>query len=259
MSDDHPEHVRENRDHWNRGADWWVAPGERAWAMADPTWGVWDIPEAELQMLPASMAGRDAIELGCGTGYVSGWMARRGAKVVGIDISEKQLETARRLSALHGVPIELLHGSAEQVPYPDGSFDFAISEYGAAIWCDPHVWVPEAARLLRTGGELVFLGHHPLALACAPLDGSATTDRLVRDWSTLHRLDWRTVANDPGGIEFTLPISGWLRLFRHTGFEVLDLVEIQAPADTPDQTQFSVPAAWARRWPSEMVWKLRKR
>ena len=49
-------------------------------------------------MLPADMSGLAAIELGCGTGYVSGWMARRGASVVGIDNSRRQLDTARRLA-----------------------------------------------------------------------------------------------------------------------------------------------------------------
>jgi len=50
------------------------------------------------------------------------------------------------------------------VPKPDGWFDFAITEYGAAIWADPYRWVPEAHRLLKAGGELVMLGHHPLTL-----------------------------------------------------------------------------------------------
>ena len=61
----------------------------------------------------------------------------------------------------------LVHGNAERVPYPDASFDLAISEYGAAIWCDPYAWIPEAARLLRPGGRLVFLGNHTLLQLCA--------------------------------------------------------------------------------------------
>jgi ubiquinone/menaquinone biosynthesis C-methylase UbiE len=102
-----------------------------------------------VHLLPDDLDGQDAIELGCGTAYVSAWLARRGARPVGIDNSEQQLATARRLQAQHSLVFPLIHGNAESVPYPDESFDFAISEYGAAIWADPYHWIPEAARLLR--------------------------------------------------------------------------------------------------------------
>ena len=133
---DLPDYVLTNRTHWDKWAHEWVAMGERAWA-SEPSWGMWGIAESELRLFPADMTGMDAIELGCGTGYISGWMIRRGARVVGIDNSERQLATARRLAKHHGVELELIHGNAETVPYPDASFDFAVSEYGAAIWADP--------------------------------------------------------------------------------------------------------------------------
>ena len=259
VSDDLSAHAATNRAYWDGMADDWVAMGERAWARDEPTWGMWGIPEAELGMLPADMTGLDAIELGCGTAYVSAWMARRGARVVGIDNSARQLETARRLAAEHRVDIELVHGSAEQVPRPDGSFDFAVSEYGAAIWCDPYVWIAEAHRLLRPGGRLVFLGNAPLAMVCSPVDGSLPiTRQLERAYFGLYRLDWTGAVDDPGGIEFNLPIAEWFSLFRRTGFGVLDYKELRAPSpDAPDQ--FGVSAAWAHDFPSEQVWILRKR
>jgi SAM-dependent methyltransferase len=114
----------------------------------------------------------DAIELGCGTGYVSAWMARRGARVTGIDVSAEQLATARRLQGEHGLDVTFLEGNAEATGLPDAAFDFAISEYGAAIWCDPDLWLPEAHRLLRPGGTLVFLGNHPMAIITTPLNGA---------------------------------------------------------------------------------------
>jgi len=253
-----PEHVAENRRHWDEQAERWIARGERCWAQDEPSWGEWQIPESQLGLLPADMTGLDAIELGCGTAYVSAWMARRGARVVGIDNSERQLATARRLADESGTALTLVHGDAEAVDRPDASFDFAISEYGAAIWCDPLVWVPEAHRLLRPGGALVFLGNTPLAMLCAPLDGSVPiTDRLARDYFSLHRIDWRQAADDPGGIEFNLPMSSWLRLFRDTGFEVDDYIELQSPAPGAEVRDY-VTADWAHRFPSEQVWKLRK-
>lgn len=251
-----PEHVRENRQYWNDRAHEWVASGERQWAQTEPTWGSWDVPEGELGLLPADMTGLQAIELGCGTAYVSAWMIRRGASVVGIDNSQKQLETARRLAAEHGLSLTLVHGNAEDVPYADASFDFAISEYGAATWCDPYKWIPEARRLLRSGGRLVFLGNHPLTYLCAPPRGDACDSRLYSPYFGMHRQDWTEVEVDPGGIEFNLTISGWMRLFRETGFELLDYHELQAP-DPSKGLRFTVQAEWAHQWPSEHVWVLR--
>lgn len=258
MAEQLPEHVAENRRYWDAMASKWVEAGERAWARDGPTWGMWEIPDRDVDLLPSDMSGLDAIELGCGTAYWSSWMARRGARVVGIDNSEAQLATARRLAALHGVPLTLLHGNAEAVPYPDESFDLAFSEYGAAIWCDPHVWIPEAHRLLRPGGHLTFLGNTPLAMVCTPLDGSGpTTQRLERPYFGLYRMDWRDVADDPGGIEFNLPISDWFALFRRTGFDILDYRELQAP-DPSAEVRYFASADWSHRFPSEQIWHLRK-
>jgi len=96
---------------------------------------------------------------------------------VGIDNSAVQLATARRLQQQYGLAFPLLHGNAEAVPYPDASFDFAISEYGACLWAEPQQWVPEAARLLRPGGRLVFLVNSFLMMLCMPAeDGVAATN-----------------------------------------------------------------------------------
>ena len=94
------------------------------------------MPESELRVLP-DVDGKDVVELGCGTAYVSAWLARRGARPVGVDLTAEQLETARRMQAKHGLDFPLVHASAEDVPLPDASFDLAVSEYGASIWCDP--------------------------------------------------------------------------------------------------------------------------
>jgi SAM-dependent methyltransferase len=255
-----PDHVAENRRHWDAMAADWVAQGERAWMLTEPEWGIWAIANRDLALLPDDLHGHRAIELGCGTGYVAAWMHRRGATVYAIDNSEQQLATARRLAAEHGVDgIEWVHGNAEAVEQPDGSFDFAISEYGAAIWCDPHAWIPEAHRLLRPGGRLVFLGNHPLGMVCSPISGDAPAGlTLERDYFGLGRLDWTEALDDPGGIEFNMEISSWMRLLRTTGFDVVDYIEIQAPASA-EGIRYWVDADWAKRFPSEQAWVLHRR
>ena len=77
-----PEHVRRNREAWDALAAEYVEMGRRAW-QAEPSWGIWSVPDTELEVFPANVVGLDAIELGCGTAYVSAWLARRGGRPVG--------------------------------------------------------------------------------------------------------------------------------------------------------------------------------
>jgi SAM-dependent methyltransferase len=250
-----PEHVRRNREQWDQWATEYVANGEVSWRLApgDEKWGIWDLPERELRLLPDDLTGLDTIELGCGTAYVSAWLARRGAHPVGIDNSEQQLTTARRLQAQHGVEFPLLHGNAEQVPYPDASFDLAISEYGASIWADPLEWVPEAARLLRPGGRLIFLVNATLLMLAMPDEERPATTELLRPQRGLHRLEW----SDDDSVNFALSHGDWIRLLRETGFEIERLAELYpAPGATTDFPY--VTPEWAAQWPTEEVWIARK-
>jgi SAM-dependent methyltransferase len=252
---DLPEHVRKNRQWWDHLAPEFVVAGERGWAADAPVWGIWHVPEGDLNMLPADLASKDAIELGCGTAYVCAWMARRGARAVGVDNSEAQLATARRLQREHGLDFQLVHGNAESIDYPDSSFDFAISEYGACLCADPQRWVPEAARLLREGGQLVFLTNSFLMTLCVPDEnGVAATNRLLRPAFGMYRMEWTS----DGGVEFHLSHSDWIRLLRKCGFDIEDLIEIRPAAGATTAYDF-VTGEWARQWPSEEVWKARKR
>lgn len=235
----------------------WVENGRRQWA-SEPNWGQWGVADADAPLLPADLSGLDVIELGCGTGYVSAWAARRGARrVVGIDNSARQLDTARAMAVEHELDIEWLHGIAEDVALPNASFDVATSEYGASIWAEPRAWLTEARRLLRPGGRLSFLGNHPLVQICSPLDGSLpVTERLERSWFGMYRLDWMNAVDDPGGIEFCPTLTEWFRIFAEVGFSVTDYRELQAPSGTQGQP-FQATAEWARRWPTEHAFWLR--
>jgi ubiquinone/menaquinone biosynthesis C-methylase UbiE len=251
-----PEYVAANREAWDRYAVEYVDAAERAWSLhpGDETWGIFGIPEAEVGMLDIDLAGRDAIELGCGTGYVSAWMARRGARPVGIDNSPKQLETAERMQREHDLAFPLLLGNAERVPYPDASFDFAISEYGAVLWADPYAWVPEAARLLRPGGRLHLLTNSLLMFLTAPeQEADPLSDRLLRPQFGMHRITWEGDTS----VEFHLSHADWIRLFRESGFEIEALVEPRIPEGATTRYAWA-PYEWARRWPVEEIWKVRR-
>ena len=132
-------------------------------------------PEAKVKVLP-DVDGKDVVELGCGTAYFGAWLARRGARVVGVDVTPAQLETARRMEEEFKYGLRFVQANAEDTKLPSESFDLVLSEYGASIWCDPYKWIPEAARLLRDGGELVFLRNSTLAILCATVGGTCVHD-----------------------------------------------------------------------------------
>jgi len=186
MSEQTPDYLVQNRVAWDTEAPSYVDNAVRNWA-SEPSWGIWGVPETELGLLP-DVAGMDVLEDGCGTAYVSAWLARRGARPVGLDNSPAQLATARQMQRDNGIHFPLVHGFAEQLPFRDGSFDYVVSEYGAAIWSDPYRWIPEASRVLRPGGELMFLGNSTLLMLCTP-DSPETpaSPGLKRDFFGMHR------------------------------------------------------------------------
>jgi ubiquinone/menaquinone biosynthesis C-methylase UbiE len=254
---DLPDYVKANRNHWTKNnAAYTDGSAENAWNEREVSWGVWHTPESEIKVLQ-DVRGKDVVELGCGTAYVSAWLKRGGARrVVGVDITPAQLETARRLDRKYGLGLELVEANAEATGLPDASFDLAISEYGASIWCDPYKWIPEAARLLRPDGELVFLRNSTLSILCMP-DTGKVQERLQRPQIGLNRMDWA----DTSETEFQLGHGDLIRLLRKSGFEILDMVEIFASADAKNHPFYGeyMSVEWAQKWPSEEMWRARKR
>jgi len=153
-----------------------------------------------------------------------------------------------------GLRFPLIHASAEQAPFADASFDLAISEYGASIWCDPYAWIPEAARLLRPGGQLILLVNSVLLMLTIPdQDGLPATGRLLRPYFGMHRFQWP----DDDSVEFHLGHGDMIRLLRSCGLEVEDLLELRpAPGATAQQPLATL--EWAHQWPCEEIWKALK-
>jgi SAM-dependent methyltransferase len=248
------EDAARNRELWTKSnADYTDRQARVRWA-GEPAWGMWDIPETELGVL-GDVAGLDVVELGCGTAYLSAWLARAGARPVGVDITPAQLETARRCQQEFGLEFPLIEADAAETGLPDASADLVVSEYGASIWVDPYRWIPEAARLLRRGGRLVFLRNSTLTVLCSPDDDDRVDERLHRPQFGMHRFQW-----PEGGIEFHLAHGDWIEVLRANGFEIERLLELQAPEHAVDHEYYDyVTADWARRWPAEEIWVARRR
>lgn len=252
-----PDYAALNRDAWTAAnAAYTDRRARSAWEEEAVTWGVFHIPEADLNVLP-DIPGRDIVELGCGTAYFSAWLKRLGARrVVGVDVTPAQLETARRLDAEFGLGIEFIEANAEHVPLDDSQFDIALSEYGASIWCDPTLWIPEAGRLLRPGGELIFLRNSTLSMLCMPDSGPVTTT-LQRPYRELPRIEWH---DDDPGVEFHAGPGDLIRILLEADFELLSMTELLAPPGAVDHEYYQyVPAEWAEQWPAEEIWRARKK
>jgi SAM-dependent methyltransferase len=250
---EHEVELALNRDVWTAvNAQFTDEDADRRWQADRITWGLFGIPDDDLGVL-GDVAGRDVVELGCGTAYLSAWLARRGARPVAVDLTTAQLVTARRCQDRYGPRFPLLAADAAAVPLAGGCCDLVVSEYGASVWCDPARWLPEAARLLRPGGRLVFLTNSVLVTLAVPDEGYAL-DRLMRPQRDLSRIRW-----EGGGVEYHPSHGTWIALLRAAGFAVEALHELYAPDDAATPEYYVIAdAEWARSWPVEDLWVARR-
>lgn len=244
--------MRRNRRFWDRQSaeyDRRFAPvlGGRS-AMA---WGLWRLPESSLHLLDP-VRGRVVLELGCGAARWSAALARRGARSVGLDLSEAQLRAARAVTRRARAPVRLLRASAERLPFRAGSVDQVFCDWGALTFADPRRTIPEVARVLRPGGALVFAAASPFRYLAFDRRRDAQVARLTRPYFGMHRLEFGD------STEFQLPYSGWITLFRDAGLEVERLIETRPSGRARSRYLSLRDNGWGRRWPMECLWKLRK-
>jgi SAM-dependent methyltransferase len=248
--------VRTNRASWDADSDAYQERNRRQLNRWDRiAWGTWDVPEDQVHAL-GDVAGLDVLELGCGACQMGIRVAREGGRVTGLDLSGVQLRHGLENLRESGVRMPLVQGSAEELPFRDERFDLVFCDHGATSFTDPHVTVPEVARVLRSGGRFVFDIATPFIWVAWP-DDDAPADR------TLHRPYFgmgRSEVRDEAGttVEWQLPYGDWIRLFRANGFVVEDLIELRPAADATTTYEGYATLAWARDFPGEHIWVLRK-
>jgi SAM-dependent methyltransferase len=246
-------HIRKNRRDWDKTSDEYQAEHASQLNRWDRlAWGVWNLPESKLGAL-GEVRGKDVLEFGCGGGQWSIGLARAGARPVGLDLSIRQLQHAQRLMREAGVTFPMVNASAEETPFLDGSFDIVFCDHGAMTFADPLRTVPEVARLLRPGGLFAFNIESPFHFVTWNEEIETVDDRLHLDYFGMRR--WE----DAESVNFNLPYGGWIRLFRANGLDVEDLIEPRPPARVKTTYRDYAAHEWARRWPGENIWKVRKR
>ena len=248
--DRHLDEAKANRDRWDADADSYQAEHHDIGGTLALAWGIWRTPEDELDAL-GDVAGKDVLELGCGAAQWSIALAGRKARVVGLDNSSGQLAHAREaaLRAVRSLP--LVQASGQYLPFADESFDIVFCDYGAMTFADPARTLPQVARILRTDGLLAFMTTSPFLYVCWPADAPEASTELLEDYFGMYRFE------EQGMVEFNLTYGDWIRMFRANGFVVEDLIEPRPP-EGATSTFPGRPVAWARRWPTECLWRVRK-
>jgi SAM-dependent methyltransferase len=241
-----------NRAFWNASSDAYQQAHGHALDEKPLAWGVWRIPEADLRIL-GDLEGRDVLELGCGAAQWTISLLQAGARAIGIDLSERQLDHARSRFRKSGKELSLVHSDAESLPFRDESFDVVFCDHGATVFAPPESSVPEASRILRPGGLFAFCISSPIRDLCWSDPKEEISPQLKSDYFDLHDIP------DDEETSYQLPYGAWIRLFRQNAFEVEDLIELQPTQEASTTYSDFAPKPWARRWPAENIWKLRKR
>lgn len=238
-----------NRRFWNQVSRAYQDRHDPQIGAAPRLWGMYAVPDARLHAL-GDVTGLRVLELGCGAGQWSRSLAAEGAAVVGLDLSEAQLAAAAGAMGAH---YPLVQGAAELLPFADGSFDLVFCDHGGMSWAPPHQAVPQAARVLRRGGRLVFNAASPWFEACYDEAANRVTTTLHSDYFELTTID-----EGHGAVSYQLTYGDWVKTLRGAGLIIDDLIEPRPGPGTPTSYTETDPPDWARHWPAEMLWIARK-
>jgi ubiquinone/menaquinone biosynthesis C-methylase UbiE len=242
--------VNANRNSWNRASAAYQQRCDPQIGAAARLWGNYSIPDSELGAL-GDVTGLRVLELGCGAGQWSRSLAREACRLVGLDLSDAQLDAARR--AMGAIPYPLVQGAAEQLPFATGSFDLVFCDHGGLSWAPPDVAVPEAARVLRQRGRLVFTVTSPWLRACYDDSSDRVTASLHHDY-----FGPAAATGEDGATSYTLGYGDWIRTLRSAGLVIDDLIEPRPDPGKPSTYLTCEPADWARHWPCENLWVCHK-
>jgi SAM-dependent methyltransferase len=247
--------VRVNLASWERDSDAYQQRNREQLGRDRLAWGIWDVPEERIRAL-GDVDGLDALELGCGGGQFGLRVAARGARVIGLDFSENQLRHATRNAAEKAARFPLVRADAEELPFADESFDLVFCDHGATTFTDPARTIPEAARVLRPNGRLVFNISTPIIWMCWGDDEQPPGRELRRDYFSLGRVEYEDA--DGRTVEWQLGYGDWIRLFRLSGLVLDDLIELRPEPDATTTYDGYASTEWARAFPGEHIWKLSK-
>ncbi len=203
--------------------------------------------ESRLHLLPPLKPGMRALELGCGGGQNSVWLAKQGVVCDAFDISTEQLKHAWALARREGVTISFAQGALDNWPESfKGPYDLIHSSHAMEFADNPASVIAHVAQTLSPGGTLVISTVHPLYNGdwVEGFDEDGETECMglfLRNYfnppDDIRRKNGRVEV-----ISRAYPVSSWFRWMRDAGLEV---VAIEEPAELdetlPDGTKAKPP------------------
>jgi ubiquinone/menaquinone biosynthesis C-methylase UbiE len=222
------ESRRANRRDWDAYADEYQATHGAFLRDIGFIWSPEGVDEADVQVL-GDVRGRAVLEVGCGAAQCARWLVTRGARAVGLDLSQRQLQHSRRIDEETGVQVPVVAGTATHLPFADDTFEVVFSAFGALQFVeDAARALAEVARVLSDGGRFAFSITHPIRWA---MPDDPTAAGLVVDSSYWDRTPY--VEEDDAGrvmyVEHHRTLGDWVRLLSSTGFALHTLLEPEWP------------------------------
>ncbi len=205
-------------------------------------------------------AGLDILDAGCGTGYLSVALARRGARVIGVDWSARMIEVARERSSELGIRLDLrIDSCSELATVADASIDAIVSNYVLMDLPDLDGAARSFHRVLRPGGRAVLIFTHP----CfgAPGWGRMGDGSTIFRWDRPYFEEFEIIEEwghfTTPFIAYHRPLSRYWRAFGAAGLRVLDFDE-PTVADPPPPGVDRQRARRFRMFPNSVAFLLQK-
>ena len=181
-------------------------------------------------------AGLDILDAGCGEGYLSRILAKKGANATGIDSSTKLIEAARSQNLADVPSVSFDIGSVDDLPYPDSAFDLVVCNHLVNDLFDPSKPISEFARVLRSSGRLIILMLHPCFYNKHAERDQATNGMIASSYFDIRSVEQTFevggLTSPAANIAWFRPLEFYTEELRKSGFAITSLTE---PHPSPKQ------------------------
>jgi SAM-dependent methyltransferase len=202
--------------------------------------------ESDLELL-GNVAGLNILEVGCGGGQNCIVLARQGATVIGVDVSDAQIDFARRLAQAEDVVCQFHRGDVADLTFlPDASQDLLLAVYVFPYVADLQAALAECARVLRPAGRLILSQDHPIRACYWHAERQEESLLPARSYFDTRPLHWAFATTGASMTSYHRTLGQWFSLLRESGLEIEQIQEFPLPPGYADEP-------WADEYTAEVA------